>query len=207
MKVDRAAIVEAALTLLNEVGIDGLSTRLLAERLNVRQPALYWHFRNKRALLDAMNDEILARGHRHDWAFDSADWKHFLLEDARSFRKALLAYRDGARVHAGTEANPDDLDLIEAHMRVLVGAGMSEEFAMDILVAIGRYVVGCVLEEQADFPDAPNRGNRLDAAAKDHPLTAKALAHYRHEGHAALFEAGLALIVEGAALGMQSRKA
>lgn len=203
MKVDRATIVEAALTLLNEVGIDALSTRLLAERLNVRQPALYWHFRNKRALLDAMNDEILARGHRHEFAFDSADWKRFLLEDARSFRRGLLAYRDGARVHAGTEANPDDLELIEAHMRVLVGAGMSEEFAMDILVAIGRYVVGCVMEEQADSPDAPNRGEKLDAAAGNFPLTAKALAHYRHGGHEALFEAGLALIVEGAALRMQ----
>jgi TetR/AcrR family tetracycline transcriptional repressor len=203
MKVDRATIVEAALTLLNEVGIDALSTRLLAERLNVRQPALYWHFRNKRALLDAMNDEILARGHRHGFAFDSGDWKRFLLEDARSFRGALLAYRDGARVHAGTEANPDDLGLIEAHMRVLVGAGMSEEFAMDILVAIGRYVVGCVIEEQADFPDAPNRGGKLDAAAGNFPLTAKALVHYRHGGHEAQFEAGLALIVEGAALRMQ----
>jgi TetR/AcrR family transcriptional regulator, tetracycline repressor protein len=205
MKVDRAAIVDAALTLLNEVGIDGLSTRLLAERLNVRQPALYWHFKNKRALLDAMNDEILNRGHRHDEVFDAGDWKAFLIADARSFRMALLAYRDAARVHAGTEANPDTLDLIEAHMRVLVEAGMSAAFAMDILVAIGRYVVGCVLEEQAEFPDTPDRGKRLDEAASGHPLTAEALTHYRHGGHAAQFEAGLALIVEGAALRMRER--
>ena len=65
MKLDKAQIVDEALGLLNEVGIDALSTRLLAQRLKVQQPALYWHFRNKRALLDAMNEEILRRGHRH----------------------------------------------------------------------------------------------------------------------------------------------
>ena len=54
MKVDRAQIVDEALKLLNEVGIDALSTRLLADRLNVRQPALYWHFKSKRALIEAM---------------------------------------------------------------------------------------------------------------------------------------------------------
>ncbi len=51
MKVDRTRIVEEALKLLNEVGVDALSTRLLAERLQVRQPALYWHFKNKQGLL------------------------------------------------------------------------------------------------------------------------------------------------------------
>ena len=59
MKLDRDVILQAALSLLDEVGMDKLSTRLLAERLGVQQPALYWHFKNKRALLDAMNGEIL----------------------------------------------------------------------------------------------------------------------------------------------------
>jgi TetR/AcrR family tetracycline transcriptional repressor len=58
MKVDRQGILDTALELLNEVGIDALSTRAIAQRLGVQQPALYWHFKNKRALLDAMNGEI-----------------------------------------------------------------------------------------------------------------------------------------------------
>ena len=54
MKLQRDAVIRTALDLLDEVGIDGLSTRRLAERLGVQSPALYWHFKNKRALLDAM---------------------------------------------------------------------------------------------------------------------------------------------------------
>ncbi|MBU1305574.1 MAG: TetR family transcriptional regulator, partial [Alphaproteobacteria bacterium] len=53
MAIDRDRIIDEALLLLNEVGIDKLSTRKLAERLGVAQPALYWHFKNKSALLDA----------------------------------------------------------------------------------------------------------------------------------------------------------
>ena len=51
-KLQPNTVIRAALDLLNEVGVDGLTTRKLAERLGVQQPALYWHFRNKRALLD-----------------------------------------------------------------------------------------------------------------------------------------------------------
>ena len=75
MKVDRAQIVDEALKLLNEVGIDALSTRLLADRLNVRQPALYWHFKSKRALIEAMAEEIMARGHTHDWPVVPDNWR------------------------------------------------------------------------------------------------------------------------------------
>ena len=53
MKIDRARIVDEALQLLNEIGMDEFTTRELARRLGVRQPALYWHFASKRALLDA----------------------------------------------------------------------------------------------------------------------------------------------------------
>jgi TetR/AcrR family tetracycline transcriptional repressor len=138
MKLDKALIVDEALTLLNEVGIDALSTRLLAQRLKVQQPALYWHFRNKRALLDAMNEEILRRGHRHRTPRPGEAWQDFVRKNARSFRGALVAYRDGARVHAGTEADPDELGHFEHLLEFLSGGGMSAITAMELLMTIGR---------------------------------------------------------------------
>ena len=41
-KLQPNTVIRAALDLLNEVGVDGLTTRKLAERLGVQQPALYW---------------------------------------------------------------------------------------------------------------------------------------------------------------------
>jgi len=62
-KLDKGTVIAAALELLNEVGMDSLTTRKLAERLKVQQPALYWHFQNKRALLDALAEAMLAERH------------------------------------------------------------------------------------------------------------------------------------------------
>ncbi|HEX8806526.1 MAG TPA: TetR family transcriptional regulator, partial [Candidatus Aquilonibacter sp.] len=56
--LSRETIVQAALELLNELGIDGLTVRALASRLGVRAPTLYWHVKNKQELLDEMATEV-----------------------------------------------------------------------------------------------------------------------------------------------------
>lgn len=198
MKVDRRRILETALEVLNEVGVDALSTRAIADRLGVRQPALYWHFKSKRALLDAMNGEILARAHEARVPRPGETWQDFLRRNGHSFRAALLSYRDGARVHAGTKADPGDLEHVEAQAAFLVAAGFSPAQAMQLFIAVGRYVVGCVLEEQASPVEGSVEQTRLDEAAKAYPVLAQAMVHYRETGHAGLFERGLELMVKGA---------
>lgn len=198
MKLDSEVILEAALALLDEVGMDKLSTRLLAERLGVQQPALYWHFKNKRALLDAMNGEILRRAHERRLPLPDESWDAFLRENARSFRRALLARRDGARLHAGSEPDPGDLEMVEAQLAAVVSRGMPATQAMALMIALGRYTVGCVLEEQAAPPDAAQRQQTLDAAAASRPLLAEAFASYRKAGPDAMFEIGVDLMLEGA---------
>ena len=42
-KLSRETVVTEALDLLDEVGLDAVSTRQLATRLGVEQPSLYWH--------------------------------------------------------------------------------------------------------------------------------------------------------------------
>ena len=46
-KIERDTVVTTALELLDEVGIDGLTMRRLAQALDVQAPSLYWHFANK----------------------------------------------------------------------------------------------------------------------------------------------------------------
>ncbi|WP_185961527.1 TetR/AcrR family transcriptional regulator C-terminal domain-containing protein [Telmatospirillum sp. J64-1] len=143
-KIDRNSIVMAALAALDEVGIEGLSMRMLAERLKVQAPTLYWHFASKDALLDAMADAIIAP------ALDArlqegAD----IFTVARAFRAALLTYRDGAQVFAGRyEASENVLVLGEWWLDRLVRAGLEPDKAVHQLFNLSAFIIGFCIEEQ-----------------------------------------------------------
>ncbi|ATL32574.1 TetR/AcrR family transcriptional regulator C-terminal domain-containing protein [Streptomyces formicae] len=179
--MNRETVVTEALDLLDEVGLETVSTRRLATRLGVEQPSLYYHFRTKKDLLTAMAKAALAPHAAAPLPSPEDDWREWFLENARSFRRTLLERRDGARLHAGTTPT-SDLDRIRHKMAFLVASGVPEKDAQMAMLAVGRYTVGCVLEEQAD----PGPGEDLPA---DVPVL----------DHEAAFEAGLALILDGLA--------
>jgi TetR/AcrR family tetracycline transcriptional repressor len=203
MALDKAHIVDTALTLLNEVGLDALTTRLLAERLGVKQPALYWHFKGRQALLNAMNDRMLTLAGRTP-PQPGQDWRDYLRANARAFRESLLKHRDGARVHAGTEVSLEELGPTEGELAFMAAAGWPAEEALDLLIAISRYTVGCVLEEQAT-PTAPGTGE-IDVAAAAYPHLGRAVAHYRRRGFGPAFDYGLELLLTGAVTRLETLK-
>lgn len=198
-KLQREAVIRTALELLNDVGMEGLTTRRLAERLGVQQPALYWHFKNKRALLDALAEAMLTINHTHSTPRDDDDWRSFLKGNACSFRRALLAYRDGARIHAGTRPAAPQMEKADAQLRFLCDAGFSAGDATYALMAISYFTVGAVLEQQASEADAEERGeDQLTTSASTMPARLQSAMKIVYEGGPdAAFERGLALIIGG----------
>ena len=121
--LDQAQVVRAAITLLDEVGLDELTMRRLADRLGVKAASLYRHVRNKDELLillgDAISGEIPLPAGR-------GTWREQLTEAAWNVRRCLLAHRDAARVLAATPPfGPRRLQHIEALMKTLRDAGFS----------------------------------------------------------------------------------
>jgi TetR/AcrR family transcriptional regulator, tetracycline repressor protein len=57
--LDIDKIVKAAMKLLNEEGLQQLTTRRLAESLGKRSASLYWHVRDKAELLQLLAENIL----------------------------------------------------------------------------------------------------------------------------------------------------
>ncbi|MCQ4206517.1 MULTISPECIES: TetR/AcrR family transcriptional regulator C-terminal domain-containing protein [Streptomyces] len=181
--MNRETVIAEALSLLDEVGLDAVSTRQLAKRLGVEQPSLYWYFRTKKDLLAAMAQAAMQPHAQAPLPEPGDDWRAWFLENTRGFRRTLLMRRDGARLHAGSTPVAD-LDRIRRKMAFLVGSGVPERDAQMAMLAAGRFTVGSVLEEQADpgsgaGPDLPADAPRID--------------------HASAFEAGLSLIVDGLA--------
>jgi TetR/AcrR family tetracycline transcriptional repressor len=198
-RLNREDVLRAALELLNEVGIDALSTRKLAERLGVQSPTLYWHFKSKGALLDAMSAAVMQRSRAPSTPGPDEDWRDWLLADGRSFRKALLAFRDGARLHAGTRPGEAQRESIEARLRLLCAAGFEPGPATLLMMSVGRFVVGWVLEEQSmQQPDAPPSARAAGPDASQYPLLAAGWAANVGGDPDAVFEQALRLLVDGA---------
>lgn len=180
-KLERNTVISQALDLLDEVGLDAVSTRRLAARLGVEQPSLYWHFGNKNELLAAMAEAAMTSHATAPLPGPTDEWREWFTENTRSFRRALLMHRDGARLHAGLVPNAD-LDRIVQKMAFLAAAGVPERDAQFAMLAASRFTVGSVLEEQADLHGTTPTSEPIEIPLIDHTRA---------------FEEGLALIVDG----------
>ncbi len=123
--LDQAQVVAAALALLDEVGLDELTMRRLAERLGIQAASLYRHVKDKDELLVLLADEMCG-------ALPTVEpvgtWQEQLTAMAHHARRGLLAHRDGARVMAGTRpAGPRRLRQIEQVLRALRLSGLDDQ--------------------------------------------------------------------------------
>ncbi|KRD28732.1 hypothetical protein ASE35_19775 [Lysobacter sp. Root916] len=197
MKLQRDKVVAAALKLLDEVGMDGLTTRRLAEALGVQQPSLYWHFKNKRELLDALADAMLAEQRPVDRAA-YPDWRDWMTAQAHEFRRCLRAHRDGARVHIGTRPQAGEFGDGEAQLAYLVAAGFAPADALRAMISLSYYTIGWLLEEQA--ATEAGRGPGQAPMAPDpqrYPLLAQAQAVLSQNDTEADYDYGLRALIAG----------
>ncbi|MFJ7291924.1 TetR/AcrR family transcriptional regulator C-terminal domain-containing protein [Streptomyces collinus] len=200
--LDRRRVADTALRLLNETGLDGLTLRAIARKLDVKAPALYWHFKDKQALLDEMATEMFRRMVAGT-ALDPADtWRERLLRTNRGLRAALLGYRDGAKVFSGSRfTGIEHAGQMEDNLRLFTAAGFTLAQAARALTTTYLYTLGFVTEEQGvqPLPGERREGYDMDERARlmaDFPLSAQAGAEI-FEDYDRHFEEGLALVIEG----------
>jgi TetR/AcrR family transcriptional regulator, tetracycline repressor protein len=147
----KAAIVQAALDLLDEAGMDGLTVRALASRLGVQAPALYWHVRNKQALLDEMATRIWRQvGDVMSGLPAGLPWREVMATYAATVRRELLGHRDGAKAFSGTTlTDPDVVRRQEVTFDSLVRQGFTLPDAVRGLLLLHNFTIGFCIEEQA----------------------------------------------------------
>jgi AcrR family transcriptional regulator len=205
MALDRQLILQQAFAVLNETGLDGLTLRRLAAKLDVQAPAIYWHFRDKRELLDEMATQVLRESIPEDDSLaPSSDWTRWASATYHALRQTLLRYRDGARMFSGAYLTDAELYApMEASLRHLTAHGFTLRQAVVALGVLYSYTIGFVIEEQAtQFApgelnpqyDLETRNARINKQL--YPLAAAAgEAMFTH--HETRFAEGIAIILSG----------
>ncbi|MBW5481217.1 TetR/AcrR family transcriptional regulator C-terminal domain-containing protein [Streptomyces bambusae] len=188
-------MIDAAMTLVDEAGLDELTTRRLAERLGLRVGAIYWHVKNKDELLAELADRIVGEALTEPLPDMGASDQ--LAVTAKALRRAMLDHRDGARLVAGYAVpGPNSLALADRLIGIARTAGVPLPLAAHACDALLSYTTGFVLQEQQQPRGgaASGRGQDLDLSGLPH--LAELLAAGIPDREAA-FGAGLQLITAG----------
>ncbi len=148
MRLHRGDVLAGALDQLDRDGLDNLTMQALAKSLGVRPGALYWHYADKSALLEAMAESIFGQVEIPE--ADSRPWDERIVGLAYAMRTALRSRRDGARLVAGTfVAKTNTVRVGMAFTEVLLEAGLATEAAVASAYTLFYYILGYTIEDQA----------------------------------------------------------
>jgi AcrR family transcriptional regulator len=182
-------IIKGAFELAEDVGIDNLSMPLLGKHLGVGVTSIYWYFRKKDDLLNAMTDRALKQYVFATPYVEAKDWRETLANHARTMRKTFLANPilcDLILIRSALSPRAARLGVaaVEKAIESLAEAGLSPEDAFDTYSAVSVHVRGSVvLQRLYDKNRAGDGAGDFEETMVVDPATAPLLAQATAKGH------------------------
>lgn len=202
LSVDR--VLDGAVALADEIGVDAFTIRKLADALDTRPMTIYHHLASKDAILDGMVDRVFAQIDRPP---AELGWKDAMRHRCLSAREVLSRHWWAAPLmESRTNPGPETLGHHDAVLGCLRRGGLSLEMTGHAYALLDSYLYGFALQE-ANLP-ATGAAEMADLAgqiieplpAGTYPhLTEFATGHVLQPGYdfGAEFEFGLDLILDG----------
>jgi len=198
-----ARVLQAAVALADEAGLEAFSMRGLAQELGVVPMALYKHVANKEELLDGMVDIVFSE---IELPSGDLDWRSTMRRRAISTREALKRHRWAIGMMESRHPGPANLRNHDAVMGCLRKAGFSFKMAIHAYSVQDAYIYGFALQERDtgfETPDSAGEAARRRAqtigALEDYPYLVEIATKLPGSGYdnAVEFAWGLDLILDG----------
>jgi AcrR family transcriptional regulator len=149
--LSRQRVLQAAVALADQGGVESLSMRNLAHELAVVPMALYKHVASKDELLDGMIDVVVSE---IDPPVGGADWKTAIRERILSARRALLRHPWASRVmESRTRPTPTVLAYMDSMVGMFLAGGFSIDQTHHAVHAMGSRLMGFTQELYNDTAD------------------------------------------------------
>ena len=140
------AIVAAAIEVLDEAGVVGLSMRRVADRLGTGAASLYAHVTGKDELLELVFDELVGQVPLPEP--DPLIWREQVRQMLRDLRAVLSSHRDAALAGLGRiPTSPKTLAAAETLVATLRAGGLSDRAVALGLDQLTLYVSAEAFEE------------------------------------------------------------
>lgn len=196
--LSRDRIEEAALELIEEIGLESFSIRKLGIKLECEAMSLYHYFGNKGELLDALVERLLLGFQFPDNTDDAQGALRFL---AHQWRKIAHQYPNFFRFFSLHRMNSETgVAFLNRVIQLLLDMGMQPEQAARFFRVINYYLIGATLDETAGYAKG---GSSLAPVADDlirqnYPALAGASRFFSPDEFDKTFEYGLELILRDA---------
>ena len=196
-------VLEAAVALADEAGLEAFSMRGLAQELGVVPMALYKHVANKEELLDGMVDMVFGE---IELPPADLDWRTAMRRRAISTCEALKRHSWAIGLMESRQPGSANLRNHNAVMGCLREAGFSFEMAIHAYSVQDAYIYGFALQERDlafETPDSAGQAARRRAetlgALEDYPYLVEIASKLPEVGYdsAVEFAWGLDLILDG----------
>jgi AcrR family transcriptional regulator len=202
--VTRARVVQAALRIMDQEGLEAVTMRRVGRELGVEAMSLYNHVRDKEDILDGICEAALAEFRTPD----VQDWAEAARVTAHEYRRILLAHPEVITLMAERKrpfTTPDSLRIYEYALGLFRDAGLSERDAVKAFHTFGGYVLGCAVMERGLMVGGPGceeqTGHHLEMVqmiqALDLPRLQAALPYLHDCDVVEQFDFGLTLLIEG----------
>lgn len=197
--LSRERIIEAAVALVDEQGVEALSMRRLGAALGVEAMSIYNHIPNKDTLLKALVQHVLAQ---IEIPPQEDDWAERLKRMSRSYRSLALRHPHfvqliASRPYSGLPA----LRQVETIFEILEAGGFEESQWMDIVRTVSSFAIGFTLSEVSGFMEAtdesPETDVDYDQVMDEFPRLVRMLPYFEGMNDAEQFEYGLDLFIAG----------
>lgn len=158
-RLTRAAVVDEAIRLLGDEGLDGLSLRGLAARLGISAPSLYWHFPDKATLLGAVMEQTFLGA--VEAVPERRRWQDWMRDFAAELWRTQEGVRDFGRLLLSTPMDEAQIARIEERLaQRLANVGLPEKEAMRLQASVQVLVTGWFIFGHTPFSSALS--SRLD---------------------------------------------
>ena len=141
--LSRELVLDAAIKLADQGGLESLSMRKLGQELGVEAMALYYHFANKDEVVDGIVDIVFSE---IQLRASGADWKAAMRGRAISLRDVLMRHRWAiGLMEARRNAGPANLHHHDAVIGSLRAGGLSIAMAARAYSVLDAYIYGFAL--------------------------------------------------------------
>ena len=156
----RERVVEAALRLMDEEGLEAVMMRRVAREVGVEAMSLYNHVEDKEDLLDGVCEHVMSG---FEFPPVSEDWAENCRRGARAWRQLLRRHPNVMRLFAeqrGPIRSPDSMRPTEFALRILRSSGLSDRDTAQAFHAFGGYIQGFVMMELGSIAGGSDEEHR-----------------------------------------------